>query len=190
MEFTLHSGEILVLSGPVASGKSSVLHALLGLVPRTCGEIRWNAAEQKDPFTLFRPPHTVCILQNSHLQNATIRENLTMGRDYTDEACLEALEKGCIAEEIMHMPDGLHTLIGENGVMLSGGQKQRLLLSRMFLVHAGLYLLDDATSALDRETEKKLMANLKERVRQDKAAAIIISNSKAAEEMADRIVSI
>ena len=60
----------------------------------------------------------------------------------------------------------------------------------MFLVHAGLYLLDDATSALDRETEKKLMANLKERVRQDKAAAIIISNSKAAEEMADRIVSI
>nr|WP_308628015.1 ABC transporter ATP-binding protein [uncultured Eisenbergiella sp.] len=188
--FTLHSGEILVLSGPVASGKSTVLNALLGIVPRTLGEIRWNAEEQKDPFSLFRPPHAVCCLQNSHLQNATIRENLTMGRDYTDEACLEALEKGCIAEEIMHMPDGLHTLIGENGVMLSGGQKQRLLLSRMFLVHAGLYLLDDATSALDLETEKKLMANLKERVLQDKAAAIIVTGSKAAEEMADRIVSI
>mgnify|MGYP000367557361 CR=1 FL=1 len=91
--------------------------------------------EKRRILSLFQLPNAAVCLQNSHLLNATIRENLTLGRDFSDESCLEALNDCCIAEEVMHMPDGLGTLAGENGIMLSGGQKQRILLARMLLTH-------------------------------------------------------
>ena len=190
VDFTLRAGEILVLTGPVASGKSSVLHALLGIVPGTFEELLWNGEKTEDPFSLFQLPNAAVCLQNSHLLNATIRENLTLGRDFSDESCLEALNDCCIAEEVMHMPDGLDTLAGENGIMLSGGQKQRILLARMLLTHPRLYLLDDATSALDGKTERKILETLRERIRRDNGAAVIVSDSDNVKAMADRILSI
>ena len=190
VDFTLRAGEILVLTGPVASGKSSVLHALLGIVPGTFEELLWNGEKTEDPFSLFQLPNAAVCLQNSHLLNATIRENLTLGRDFSDESCLEALNDCCIAEEVMHMPDGLGTLAGENGIMLSGGQKQRILLARMLLTHPRLYLLDDATSALDEKTERKILETLRERIRRDNGAAVIVSDSDNVKAMADRILSI
>ena len=90
----------------------------------------------------------------------------------------------------MHMPDGLDTLAGENGIMLSGGQKQRILLARMLLTPPRLYLLDDATSALDGKTERKILETLRERIRRDNGAAVIVSDSDNVKAMADRILSI
>ncbi|WP_455616717.1 ATP-binding cassette domain-containing protein [Eisenbergiella sp.] len=124
--------------------------------------------------------------KSSHLQNGTIRENLTLGRNISDTECWTALQSACMEEEVKEWPGGLDTLTGENGIMLSGGQKQRLLLAHMLLEHPSLYLLDDATSALDRVTAEKLLLNLKQRMMQDKAAAVFISNSEVVKVAADR----
>lgn len=186
VNFQLYAGELLVLTGPVASGKSSILNALFGIVPASFQEILWNGKEVQNLFTLFKAPTVSCCLQSSHLQNGTIRENLTLGRNISDIECWKALQSACMEREVKEWPGGLDTLTGENGIMLSGGQKQRLLLARMLLEHPSLYFLDDATSALDRITEEKLIFNLKQRIIQDNAAAVFISNSEVVKAAADR----
>ncbi len=186
VNFQLYAGELLVLTGPVASGKSSILNALFGIVPASFQEILWNGKEVQNLFTLFKAPTVSCCLQSSHLQNGTIRENLTLGRNISDIECWKALQSACMEGEVKEWPGGLDTLTGENGIMLSGGQKQRLLLARMLLEHPSLYFLDDATSALDRITAEKLIFNLKQRIIQDNAAAVFISNSEVVKAAADR----
>lgn len=186
VDFQLNAGELLVLTGPVASGKSSILNALLGIVPASFQEILWNGKDVQNLFTLFKAPAVSCCLQSSHLLNGTIRENLTLGRNISDTECWTALQSACMEEEVKEWPGGLDTLTGENGIMLSGGQKQRLLLARMLLEHPSLYLLDDATSALDRITAEKLLLNLKQRMMQYNAAAVFISNSEVVKAAADR----
>lgn len=184
--FQLSAGELLVLTGPVASGKSSILNALLGIVPASFLEILWNGKEVRNLFTRFKAPHVSCCLQSSHLLNGTVRENLTLGRNISEPECWKALRLACMEEEVMEWPGGLDTMTGENGIMLSGGQKQRLLLTRMLLEHPSLYFLDDATSALDRITAEKIIFNLKQRMIQDNAAAVFISNSEVVKAAADR----
>ena len=186
VNFQLYAGELLVLTGPVASGKSSILNALFGIVPASFQEILWNGKEVQNLFTLFKAPTVSCCLQSSHLLNGTIRENHTLGRNISDIECWKALQSACMEREVKEWPGGLDTLTGENGIMLSGGQKQRLLLARMLLEHPSLYFLDDATSALDRITAEKLIFNLKQRIIQDNASAVFISNSEVVKAAADR----
>lgn len=186
VNFQLYAGELLALTGPVASGKSSILNALFGIVPASFQEILWNGKEVPNLFTLFKAPTVSCCLKSSHLLNGTIRENLTLGRNISDIECWKALQSACMEREVKEWPGGLDTLTGENGIMLSGGQKQRLLFARMLLEHPSLYFLDDATSALDRITAEKLNFNLKQRIIQDNAAAVFISNSEVVKAAADR----
>ena len=91
----------------------------------------------------------------------TVRENIRYGRpDATDEEVIEAAVRAEIHKEIMAMPDGYDTYIGERGVMLSGGQKQRISIARVFLKNPPIIILDEATSALDSVTEQRIQASL------------------------------
>ena len=93
----------------------------------------------------------------------TIRENIRYGRpDATDEEIMEAAAKAEIHNEIMELPDGYDSYIGERGVMLSGGQKQRISIARVFLKNPKILILDEATSALDTVTEQRIQAALDE----------------------------
>ena len=93
----------------------------------------------------------------------TIRENIRYGRpDATDEEIVEAAVRAQIHNEIMDMPDGYDSYIGERGVMLSGGQKQRISIARVFLKNPKILVLDEATSALDTVTEQRIQASLDE----------------------------
>ena len=93
----------------------------------------------------------------------TIRENIRYGRpDATDEEIIAAAIRAEIHQDIMAMPDGYDTFVGERGVMLSGGQKQRLSIARVFLKNPPVLILDEATSALDSVTEKHIQASLDE----------------------------
>ena len=93
----------------------------------------------------------------------TVRENIRYGRpDATDEEVEEAAKRAEIHAEIMEMPDGYDTYIGERGVMLSGGQKQRLSIARVFLKNPPILILDEATSALDSITEQRIQQSLDE----------------------------
>ena len=103
----------------------------------------------------------------------TIRDNIRYGRpDATDEEIIEAAKRAEIHKEIMEMPDGYDSYIGERGVMLSGGQKQRLSIARVFLKNPPILILDEATSALDTVTEQRIQASL-DRLSEGRTSIII-----------------
>lgn len=93
-------------------------------------------------------------------------------------------------QEVKNMPQGLDMLVGENGVLLSGGQRQRILISRMVLYHPSLYIIDNATSALDALTEKKVYENLKKIIENEDAAAIVINDRETMLPLADGILTL
>ena len=97
------------------------------------------------------------VQQDVFLFAGTILENIRYGRpDATMEEVIEAAKQAEIHEDILHMPNGYDTLVGERGVMLSGGQKQRVSIARIFLKNPRVLILDEATSALDTATERKI----------------------------------
>ena len=101
------------------------------------------------------------VQQEVFLFADTIRENIRYGRlGATDEEVVEAAKKAEIHEDIMALPNGYDTFVGERGVMLSGGQKQRVSIARIFLKNPPILILDEATSALDTETEIKIQRSL------------------------------
>ena len=116
----------------------------------------------------------------------TIRENIRYGRpDATDAEIVEAAVRAQIHDEIMQMPDGYDSYIGERGIMLSGGQKQRLSIARVFLKNPRVLILDEATSALDTVTEQRIQASLDELSRG--RTGIIIAHRLSTVRGADRI---
>lgn len=103
------------------------------------------------------------IEQNVFLFNSTIRDNITLGEIFTDEQMEKALRDSALAGDLASMPDGLDTLVGEEGSNLSGGQKQRVAIARALIHECDILLVDEGTSALDQKNadivEKSLLAN-------------------------------
>ena len=186
ISFTLYPGQTAAVIGSTGSGKSTLADLLLRLHDVGEGAIRVDGADVRALTQEELRERIGCVPQKAFLFSGTIRENLTLGRNISDIECWKALQSACMEREVKEWPGGLDTLTGENGIMLSGGQKQRLLLARMLLEHPSLYFLDDATSALDRITAEKLIFNLKQRIIQDNAAAVFISNSEVVKAVADR----
>lgn len=180
ISFRLEGGKLLAVTGPVGSGKSTVLNATTGLVPCSIGKLTWNGQKLPEPFQLLKAPDVASCLQKGKLLNSTIRENLTLGRECLDEECYLALRQGCFLREVFKMPDGLDTVVGENGSLLS----------RMLLCKAKLYLLDDATSALDIETQQSFFRNLRRILQETGAAAIVVTNQAQVLSLADDVLVI
>ena len=102
------------------------------------------------------------IEQNVFLFNTTIRENITLGEDFSEEQLHAAIQGSALAADLAAMPDGLDTVVGEDGSNLSGGQKQRVAIARMLLQKAPIMVFDDSLSAVDSETDHKIRQALKE----------------------------
>lgn len=154
--FGVRRGENFAIVGPVGSGKTSVLNALLGEV-----EFQGHIA-RRQAMTAFVP-------QEAYIINTSIRENLSFGRsNVADHEWSEALRASCLIEDLEWMRSGLDTEIGERGVNLSGGQKQRISLARSILQNPEIIFLDDPLSAVDPRTEAQLMNRLIEGVWKNK----------------------
>jgi len=127
------------------------------------------------------------VPQESLLFSATIRENVAYGKvEATEEEIIKALKLAEIYDEVMKMPDGLDTLVGERGITLSGGQKQRIAIARAIVKNAPIFIIDDALSAVDTETENKILRNLEDFLA-DKTT-IIVSHRVSAIMNADEIL--
>ncbi len=163
VSFTLPHGKCLAVVGPSGGGKTTLCQLLPRFYDVTGGSVTIDGRDVRD-VTQHSLRQAIGIIQQDVFVFAdTIRENIRYGRpDATDAEIVAAAVRAEIHEEIMAMPDGYDTFVGERGVMLSGGQKQRLSIARVFLKNPPVLILDEATSALDSVTEQRIQASLDE----------------------------
>ena len=163
VDLHIAAGQCLAVVGPSGGGKTT----LCQLLPRfhdVCeGSVTVDGIDVRHVTQASLRRNIGVIQQDVFMFAGTIRENIRYGRpDATDEEIVEAAVRAQIHSEIMEMPDGYDSYIGERGVMLSGGQKQRISIARVFLKNPKILILDEATSALDTVTEQRIQASLDE----------------------------
>ncbi|MCR2807881.1 ABC transporter ATP-binding protein [Paenibacillus soyae] len=182
----LRRGTFTVITGPIGSGKTTLVRTLLGLLPMDSGTVRWNEEVVTDPGSFFVPPRSAYTAQVPRLYSDSLKENILLGRADSEEELAQAVHTAVMDEDLKQLPLGLETMIGPRGVKLSGGQAQRTAAARMLVRDAELYVFDDLSSALDVETEQKLWARLFEE--RGDATCLVVSHRKAALAKADHII--
>ncbi|MGM0767359.1 MAG: lipid A export permease/ATP-binding protein MsbA [Pseudomonadota bacterium] len=182
------AGQSVALVGRSGSGKSTMVSLLPRFYEYTGGDIRIDGHSLKDFNLQALRAQIALVTQNVVLFNDTIAANIAYGalRHCTREEIREAAAKAHALEFIDRMPEGLDTMIGDNGVMLSGGQRQRLAIARALLKNAPILILDEATSALDTESERHIQEAL-ETVMQGRTT-LVIAHRLSTIEKADRIL--
>ena len=156
LNLSIAPGEKVAIVGTSGGGKSTLVQLLLGLYTPQSGSISFAGVSQPDIGLETVRENVSVVLQHPALFNDTVRANLTMGRERTDEACWRALEIAQLDGTVLTLPQGLDSIVGRSGVRLSGGQRQRLAIARMVLAEPKIVILDEATSALDAATEYNL----------------------------------
>ena len=152
-------GETVAVVGPSGGGKSTLCQLIPRFYDVTSGAIRIDGQDVRKLKQHDLRSHIGIVQQDVFLFAGTIYDNIAYGRpDATAEEVAEAARKAEIYDDIMEMPDGFQTYVGERGVMLSGGQKQRVSIARIFLKDPAILILDEATSALDSVTEHKIQS--------------------------------
>ncbi len=158
VSLTLAPGRKVALVGPSGSGKTTVVNLLLRFLDPTDGRVTLDGRDLRD-YRQEDVRHAIAFAgQDSHLFTTTIRENVRIGKPAATDAELEeALRRACISDWVATLPEGIDTLVGEEGTWLSGGQRQRIGLARAFLADAPLLILDEPTAHLDPVTARMLM---------------------------------
>ncbi|MEC5318008.1 SmdA family multidrug ABC transporter permease/ATP-binding protein [Brenneria populi subsp. brevivirga] len=163
VHFTLQPGQMLGLCGPTGSGKSTLLALLLRHFDIQSGDIRYHDLPLPT-IRLDELRHRFAVVgQTPFLFSDTVANNISLGRpDATRRQIEGAARLACVHDDILRLPQGYDTEVGERGVMLSGGQKQRIAIARALLLEAEILILDDALSAVDGRTEHHILQNLKQ----------------------------
>ena len=187
VSFIARQGEITALVGPSGGGKSTTAKLAARFWDIGKGQILLGGTDisQIDPETLLK--HFSIVFQDVTLFNASIMDNIRIGRrDASDEEVIRVAELACCDEFIRKLPNGYHTIIGENGETLSGGERQRISIARALLKDAPIVLLDEATASLDVENETKIPAGISELVKNK--TVLIIAHRMRTIANADKIV--
>ena len=154
------AGQTIALLGPSGSGKSTLLEAIVGLREHA-GQILLDGrplGQWPEPELRAR---TFLLTQKPRIVHASLAHNIAMARPGTTRQAIEsAAQRALVSDFALGLPEGLDTMVGEDGVGLSGGQAQRIALARLFLRDAGLILLDEPTAHLDAEMEQEIATNL------------------------------
>ncbi len=158
---SLSKGKTLALIGPSGGGKTTISKLLLRFYEPDSGEITLDGIDLRRLTQASLHRAVGIIEQDVFLFAGTVADNIRYGKpDASDEEIQNAARLAEIHDEIMNMPDGYSSFIGERGVMLSGGQKQRISIARVFLKNPPILVLDEATSALDTVTERSIQRSL------------------------------
>lgn len=154
LSLEIKKGQKVALVGLSGSGKSTLINLLLGLYPIDKGDIKIDGHSIKDIKLSSLRNLFGLVSQDIFLFHDSIKENLLVGNDFSDEEITESLKVAYAKDFIDKLPNGIDTVIGDKGSRLSGGQQQRVTIARAFLQNTDVLLFDEATSALDNESEK------------------------------------
>ena len=160
ISFSVKSGDFLGVMGHTGAGKSTILKLIERFYEPQHGRILINGRDINEYSIESIRARIGFVSQDPFLFYGTIRENVAYARDSTEDEISHALDMAGAAEFVSELPNGMDTMVGDRGVMLSGGQRARVSLARALLNDPDLLILDEASAALDAETEKKIQQSL------------------------------
>lgn len=154
--FSVQGGQHVALVGPSGAGKTTLTGILSGLWPYSQGEVLVNGVPLDTILTRELPRLVAVVEQEPHLFNTTLRQNLLLANpDATQTQIDQALDIAQLRQVVTSLPNGLDTVIGEQGAQLSGGERKRVAIARVILQNTPLIIMDEATEGLDAVTERK-----------------------------------
>jgi ATP-binding cassette subfamily B protein len=160
ISFKVEGGDFLGIMGHTGAGKTTILKLLMRYYTPDSGDVLINGESISD-FTLDSVRNAIgFVSQEPFLFFGTLKENVVYNQDATDQEVEHALQLAGALEFVENLEDGYETMVGDRGVKLSGGQRARISLARALLKSPSLLILDEASSALDAETERKIQENL------------------------------
>jgi ATP-binding cassette subfamily B protein len=189
VNFVITPGQTVGILGPTGSGKSTIANLLCRYYDVTGGEVLIDGINVKEYNLQYLRKNVGITMQEAFLFSDTVEGNIAFGNvDASFEEVEKAAELARVKEFIGDLTDGYDTIVGERGVGLSGGQKQRIALARLFLSDPKIMILDDTTSAVDNDTEKKIRDSIK--IKSGGHTMFIISHRVSSFENADVILVI
>ena len=189
VDLHVKSGEMIAVVGESGGGKTTLCQLIPRFYDVTEGSIRIDGTDIRDVTKKSLRSSVGIVQQEVFIFADTVRENIRYGRpDATDEEVILAAREAEIYEDIMQMPDGFDTYVGERGTRLSGGQRQRISIARIFLKNPAVLILDEATSALDTVTEERIQHSFDSLM--ENRTSFVIAHRLSTVRNADRIIVI
>ncbi|HTJ92716.1 MAG TPA: lipid A export permease/ATP-binding protein MsbA [Pararobbsia sp.] len=186
VSFKVAPGEMIALAGPSGSGKTTLVNLLPRFFDPTAGEVLVDGVALPEYGIHALRSQIAMVSQDVVLFNDTIANNVAYGTTADARRVEAALRAANLWETVSDMPNGMETLVGDNGMMLSGGQRQRLAIARAIYKDAPILILDEATSALDSESERNVQAALETLM--EGRTTLVIAHRLSTIERADRIL--
>lgn len=187
IDLTIASGEVVALTGPNGAGKSTLVRLLLRFYEPQSGRVLLDGQDIRDLNVQYLRGQIGYVPQRPLLFEGTVKQNITMGAEQADSTRIErACRLSGALEFIQSLPDGLETLIGDNGVRLSGGQRQRIALARALYFDPPIFIFDEATSMYDMPSEAAFVETCIEAL--GGRTMIIITHRPATLALADRVL--
>ena len=187
VSLTIEEGESIAIVGPSGCGKTTLLRVMLGLLPATEGEVLIGGVSLTRAGSPKFRSVIGTVMQDDRLFSGSLADNIAFFDPLVDQSYVEACAKmAAIHDDIVAMPMGYHTLIGDMGTVLSGGQKQRVLLARALYKRPKILLLDEATSHLDLPREKQVS----EAIRHLNVTRVIVAHRAETIATADRVFAL
>jgi ATP-binding cassette subfamily B protein len=187
INLNIPAGKVTGIAGPTGAGKTSLIKLLLRFYDADTGSILYDEIPLKEIALPSLRKCMALVSQDVYLFHGSIRENIAYGRpDATQEEIEAAAKKAAFHDFVMSQSAGYDAIVGERGIKLSGGQRQRLSIARAILKNAPIIILDEATSAVDTETEKIIQENLN--ILTEGKTAVIIAHRLSTIRSADNIV--
>ncbi|MBM7804746.1 ABC-type multidrug transport system fused ATPase/permease subunit [Geodermatophilus bullaregiensis] len=184
--FDVAAGSTVAVVGPTGSGKSTLAGLLVRLVDPASGHVLLDGVDVRRLREGEVSAQAAFVPQGTFLFDDTVRGNVTLGGDFSDDEVRAALRVAAADDFVDRLPDGLDTRVGERGASLSGGQRQRLALARAVVRRSRLLVLDDATSAVDPAVEARILDALRSAERP--STVVVVAYRQATIALADEVV--
>jgi PrtD family type I secretion system ABC transporter len=189
IDFSLQPGQVLAVVGPSAAGKTTLVKHIVGILRPTAGTIRLDGAEIGDWIRSDDCPNIGYVPQETMLLEGTVAENIARMGEVDSDAVIRAAQLVGLHKTILGFPEGYDTELGNSGHVVTGGQKQRILIARALYKRPRLIVMDEPSSSLDAQSEKRLLKTI-DRLKELKCTVVLTSHKPALVAKADLVLAL